>query len=161
VLYAIWGAIGLSVLVEFGLLLFLQRGGRVVIAPGSVGGGAHVGLSVALFAGAAVLVVALRSRIGSAERLVRGARARPGSEPAAGAPAALERAVVTRYVALSIVSWAVAEALALVGFAVALALPPVPRLALTVYFTGAMFLWLLSRPVPAVLDEARRRAAHG
>ncbi|MFN2432935.1 MAG: hypothetical protein ABR599_09020 [Gemmatimonadota bacterium] len=179
-LYAIWGAIGLSVLIEFAVLLHLQRQGVASIPPAVAGpgSGAHLALACILFGTAAGAVGILRARVRSPERLARGARrgssrspgpspVRPALEadPAAEAPgraaaASPAQRVVTRFVALNVLAWAVAESLALVGFALALALGGVPRLALTVYFTGALFLWLWGRPPPAAaLEEARRRAA--
>ncbi len=85
---------------------------------GPLGAGTHVGLAAALFVAGLALVRGLRAR---ASRSVR-------------------------TFALAIAAWAVAEALAVAGLAVALVLAPAPRLALTVYFTGALLLWLRSRP---------------
>ena len=120
-LYALWGAIGLSIVAEFGVLLALQRAGHVRIedSGGPVPAWVHVALAALLFAAGAVLVSRLRAR---------------------------RRAGRDRTLPLDVASWAVAEGLALLGFVLAFALQPLPRLAITVYFTGGLFLWLRSRP---------------
>jgi hypothetical protein len=121
VLYALWGAIGLSIVAEFGVLLALQRAGHVRIedSGGPVPAWVHVALAALLFAAGAVLVSRLRAR---------------------------RRAARDRTLPLDVAAWAVAEGLALLGFALAFVLQPLPRLAITVYFTGGLFLWLRSRP---------------
>ena len=136
-LYVVWGAIGLSIVLEFGLLLLLQRRGVVEISNrgGVLPVEIHLALFVALFAAVAVAVMVLRSR---SRRWSEAAL----SEPTAGEPSGRAR----RAAGAAVAAWALAEALALIGFAFALALQPVPRLALTGYFTGALLLWLLSRP---------------
>lgn len=94
---------------------------------GALGRNAHVGLAAFLWIAAAVVVAHLR------------ARARAGGLSA------------------GILAWALAEGLAVVGFVLAYAIPPVPRLALTIYFTGALALWLWSRPTPRAPRVASRR----
>jgi hypothetical protein len=162
VLYAVWGAIGLSVLVEFALLLVLQRGGSVEISDrgGALAPGVHVALALALFAGLALVVGLLRSKSRDPERLARASSETPAPARAdAGGPGVPARVVQLRFLALNAIGWVAAESLAILGFGLALGLPPVPRLALTVYFTGALFLWLWSRPDLSALSEAQRRAA--
>jgi hypothetical protein len=77
-----------------------------------------VALAAALFVAGAVLVARLRRPRGAEGRRLQ----------------------------LDLAAWAVGEALALVGFVLAVALQPLPRLAITIYFTGGLFLWLRSRP---------------
>ena len=174
--YAIWAALGLSILVQFALVLLLQRQGVIEISDrgGALDARTHVILATGLLLAAAAGVAVLRSRRNDPDRLLGaarrgvgrpepgaapGGRGRPGEiAPAAPTP---DQAVLGRYLALSVLAWALAEALAVAGFVLALALPPVPRLALTVYFTGGLLLWLWSRPDPAALAEARRRASAG
>jgi hypothetical protein len=118
--YVLWGAIGLSIVVEFGVLLALQRARLVRIedAGGALPAWLHVALAAGLFVAGAVLVARLRR--------ARGAESRKRQ--------------------LDLAAWAVGEALALVGLVLAVALQPLPRLAITIYFTGGLFLWLRSRP---------------
>jgi hypothetical protein len=171
-LYAIWGAIGLSILAEFALLLYLQRERvvRIEDAGGPLSPSAHLTLFALLFLSAAYLVGTLRARLRDPQALARrgavGPPARsperpgPGVSPA-GAPVvrvSAARAVAVRFLGLSVLQWAAAEALALVGLTLALALQPAPRLTLTLYFTLALALWLWSRPAPRALAEALRRA---
>jgi hypothetical protein len=170
--FVLWGAIGLSILVEFGVLLALQRARIVRIddAGGVLPAWAHVALAAVLFVAGAVLVARLRvgtgrTRAGNRTRpnTARGAArldaardagpsARADADPMRGrvgrAPetvpgsGAAPAAISPREVA----SWAVGEGLALVGFVLAAALQPLPRLAIIIYFTGGLFLWLRSRP---------------
>ena len=144
-LYVLWSAIGLSILLEFAVLLALQRGGTIGIAPAVADGAGpvHLAAAGALFLLCAVAVVALRRRVRNAGELA-------GGRPSAGAaPAPFGHAVVPRRVlSLSLIAWAITEALALAGLVVAIAFQPAPRLALMLYFTGALLLWLWSRPAP-------------
>ena len=175
-LYVIWGAIGFSILAEFGLLLYLQRTGHVRMA--DAGGrwptSTHLALVLALTSAALLLLRTLRSRLRDPGALMRGARAgsslrprprrpsgppEPASHPAAAfgeGPAV--RAVATRFVGFSILQWAAAEALALAGLTVALVLQPAPRAALILYFTLALALWVWYRPDLPALSQALRSA---
>lgn len=171
-LYAIWGAIGLSILAEFALLLYLQREQvvRIEDAGGPLSTSAHLALFALLFVSAAFLVGTLRARLRDPQALARrgagGLPARSPERPGPGAPptgapagqVSAARAVAVRFLGLSVLQWAAAEALALVGLTLALALQPVPRLALTLYFTLGLALWLWSRPDSRALAEALRRA---
>jgi hypothetical protein len=126
--YLVWGVIGLSILVEFGLLLFLQSTGSVEISDrgGALSASGHVALASALFIGTALMLGILRQRLRNSTYPLRS----------------------------MLLAWAGAEGLALVGFTLALTLAPLPRLAITIYFTGALLLWLLNRPKPAARPPA-------
>ncbi len=175
-LYLVWGAIGSSILAEFALLLYLQRAGhlRIADAGGPMPVSAHLALVLVLAVAALLLLQTLRARLRDPVALLRGARARSFPRPAPGRPdgspapaphaaaasggAPAVRAVATRFVALSVVQWAAAETLALVGLTLALILQPTPRLALVLYFTLALALWVWYRPDVRALSEALRRA---
>jgi hypothetical protein len=172
-LYLVWGAIGLSILAEFALLLYLQRAGQVPIEDqgGPWPTGTHLTLVLALAAGALLFLRLLRARLRDPVALRRsvrpgvvtrsgGSAPLPESSPGAAlvsAPSAA-RAVATRFVGLSILQWALAEALALAGLTVAFLLQPAPRAALILYFTLALALWVWYRPDLPALSEALRGA---
>ncbi len=123
-LYAIWGAIGLSILAEFALLLYLQREQvvRIEDAGGPLSPSAHLALFALLFVSAAFLVGTLRASLRDPQALARRgagglpARSpeRPGPvAPPTGAPAgqvSAARAVAVRFLGLSVLQWAAAEA---------------------------------------------------
>jgi hypothetical protein len=176
-LYVIWGAIGFSILAEFGLLLFLQREGRIRIddSGGPLSPSAHLALALVLAIATLLLANALRARLRDPAALARGTGSRTpprrGQAPSSPAPSlrtslpifppggpAAPRVVAGRFLALSVAQWAAAEGLALVGLLLALALQPAPRLALILYFTLALALWVWFRPDPHALSEALRRA---
>lgn len=88
----------------------------------------------------------------------RASHREPSSVPPGAASTRPARALIVRFTTLSVLAWTVALVLALAGFGLALVLAPAPRLAIITCFTGALFLWLWSRPALEGLAEGLRRA---
>jgi hypothetical protein len=142
------------------VLLALQRARIVRIddAGGVLPAWAHVALAAVLFVSGAVVVARLRAGRGRGSSRTRPDAdrrpARPAAAPDADASTRADAGAAGgsgRPVGMSppeVASWAVGEGLALIGFVLAAALQPLPRLAITIYFTGGLFLWLRSRPRP-------------